>query len=117
MNRNKNNIISALVFSMLAIIGYLVTYNNNKILFFLVFVCERMYSFGAKEDLDSSLDEFNLEEGKKTIGLIIFLILVIVCIYLYFSFKYPYILIILILWDILDYSIYRAYKKHKVKKD
>lgn len=63
MNRNKNNIISALVFSMLAIIGYLVTY-NNKILFFLVFVCERMYSFGAKEDLDSSLDEFNLEEGK-----------------------------------------------------
>lgn len=116
MNRNKNNIISALVFSMLAIIGYLVTY-NNKILFFLVFVCERMYSFGAKEDLDSSLDEFNLEEGKKTIGLIIFLILVIVCIYLYFSFKYPYILIILILGDILDYSIYRVYKKHKVKKD
>lgn len=116
MNRNKNNIISALVFSMLVIIGYLVTY-NNKILFFLVFVCERMYSFGAKEDLDSSLDEFNLEEGKKTIGLIIFLILVIVCIYLYFSFKYPYILIILILGDILDYSIYRAYKKHKVKKD
>ena len=116
MNRNKNNIISALVFSMLAIIGYLFTY-NNKILFFLVFVCERMYSFGAKEDLDSSLDEFNLEEGKKTIGLIIFLILVIVCIYLYFSFKYPYILIILILGDILDYSIYRAYKKHKVKKD
>lgn len=116
MNRNKNNIISALVFSMLVIIGYLVTY-NNKILFFLVFVCERMYSFGAKEDLDSSLDEFNLEEGKKTIGLIIFLILVIVCIYLYSSFKYPYILIILILGDILDYSIYRAYKKHKVKKD
>lgn len=116
MNRNKNNIISALVFSMLVIIGYLVTY-NNKILFFLVFVCERMYSFGAKEDIDSSLDEFNLEEGKKTIGLIIFLILVIVCIYLYFSFKYPYILIILILGDILDYSIYRAYKKHKVKKD
>ena len=69
------------------------------------------------KNLDSSLDEFNLEEGKKTIGLIIFLILVIVCIYLYFSFKYPYILIILILGDILDYSIYRAYKKHKVKKD
>lgn len=116
MNRNKNNIIQALIFSMFVIIGYLVTY-NNKMLFFLVFVGERMYSFGAKEDIDSSLDEFNLEEGKKTIGLIIFLILAIVCIYLYSSFKYPYILIILILGDILDYSIYRAYKKHKVKKE
>ncbi|WP_290459554.1 hypothetical protein [Romboutsia ilealis] len=116
MNRNKNNIIQALIFSMFVIIGYLVTY-NNKMLFFLVFVGERMYSFGAKEGIDSSLDEFNLEEGKKTIGLIIFLILAIVCIYLYSSFKYPYILIILILGDILDYSIYRAYKKHKVKKE
>ena len=37
-----------------------------------------MYSFGAKEDLDNSLDNFRLEDGKqgkKTLGLIIFLIL------------------------------------------
>ena len=50
MNHNKKNIISALVFSMLSIIAYLITY-NNKVLFFLVFVCERLYSFGAKEEL------------------------------------------------------------------
>ena len=35
MNHNKKNIISALVFSMLSIIAYLITY-NNKVLFFLV---------------------------------------------------------------------------------
>ncbi len=51
MNHNKKNIISALVFSMLSIIAYLITY-NNKVLFFLVFVCERLYSFGAKEELE-----------------------------------------------------------------
>lgn len=119
MKENKNNIISALVFSMLTIIGYLVTY-TNKILFLLVFICERMYSFGAKEDLDNSLDNFRLEDGKqgkKTLGLIIFLVLAIICIYLYSIFKYPYILIILILGEILDYSIYKAYKKYKIKKD
>ena len=32
----------------------LITY-NNKVLFFLVFVCERLYSFGAKEELEKSL--------------------------------------------------------------
>ncbi|HJG95779.1 MAG TPA: hypothetical protein K8V90_01600 [Romboutsia timonensis] len=119
MKENKHNIISALVFSILTIIGYIVTY-SNKILFLLVFICERMYSFGAKEDLDNSLDNFRLEDGKqgkKTLGLIIFLILGIICIYLYCIFKYPYILIILILGEILDYSIYKAYKKYKIKKD
>ncbi|WP_296647960.1 hypothetical protein, partial [Romboutsia sp. 13368] len=64
MNRNKKNIISALVFSLLSIIGYLITY-NNKLLFFLVFVGERLYSFGAKEELENSLDDFELGNGKK----------------------------------------------------
>ena len=64
MKENKHNIISALVFSILTIIGYIVTY-SNKILFLLVFICERMYSFGAKEDLDNSLDNFRLEDGKQ----------------------------------------------------
>ena len=62
MNHNKKNIISALVFSMLSIIAYLITY-NNKVLFFLVFVCERLYSFGAKEELEKSLDDLELEDG------------------------------------------------------
>lgn len=118
MIQNKNNIISALVFSMLVIIGYLVTY-NNKVLFLLVFVCDRMYSFGAKEDLDSSLDDFELEDGKKgrhTLGLIVALILGTICIYVYSIFKYSYILIILILGEILDYLIYKAYRKYKIKK-
>ena len=61
MNHNKKNIISALVFSMLSIIAYLITY-NNKVLFFLVFVCERLYSFGAKEELEKSLDDLELED-------------------------------------------------------
>ena len=77
MNHNKKNIISALVFSMLSIIAYLITY-NNKVLFFLVFVCERLYSFGAKEELEKSLDDLELEDGKKarnTLGVIIALIL------------------------------------------
>ena len=65
MNHNKKNIISALVFSMLSIIAYLITY-NNKVLFFLVFVCERLYSFGAKEELEKSLDDLELEDGKKS---------------------------------------------------
>ena len=121
MNRNKNNIISALVFSILTIIGYLVTY-NNKVLFLLVFIGERMYSFGAKEDIDSSLNDLNLEEDKKgrnTLRLIILLILGIIGIYIYSIFHYPYILTVIILGEILDYSIYKAYKKykHKVKKD
>ena len=60
MNHNKKNIISALVFSMLSIIAYLITY-NNKVLFFLVFVCERLYSFGAKEELEKSLNLENIK--------------------------------------------------------
>ena len=31
MNHNKKNIISALVFSMLSIIAYLITYNNKVV--------------------------------------------------------------------------------------
>ena len=119
MNHNKKNIISALVFSMLSIIGYLITY-NNKILFFLVFLCERLYSFGAKEELENSLEELELEEGKKgrkTLGLIIILILTTIGISLYTVFKYPDILFILIVGEILDYSIYKYYKKCKNKKD
>ena len=119
MNHNKKNIISALVFSMLSIIGYLITY-NNKILFFLVFICERLYSFGAKEELERSLDELELEEGKKgknTLGLIIILILTTIGISVYTVFKYPDILFILIVGEILDYSIYKYYKKYKNKKD
>ena len=118
MNHNKKNIISALVFSLLSIIGYLITY-NNKILFFLVFVCERLYSFGAKDELENSLDEFELEEGKtgkNTLGFIIALILATIGISIYSISKYPYILIILILGEILDYSIYKSYKKYKNKK-
>ena len=119
MNHNKKNIISALVFSMLSIIGYLITY-NNKILFFLVFICERLYSFGAKEELERSLDELELEEGKKgknTLGFIIILILITIGISVYTVFKYPDILFILIVGEILDYSIYKYYKKYKNKKD
>lgn len=119
MNHNKKNIISALVFSMLSIIGYLITY-NNKILFFLVFLCERLYSFGAKEELENSLEKLELEEGKKgknTLGLIIILILSTIGISLYTVFKYPDILFILIVGEILDYSIYKYYKKCKNKKD
>ena len=113
MNHNKKNIISALVFSMLSIIAYLITY-NNKVLFFLVFVCERLYSFGAKEELEKSLDDLELEDGKKarnTLGVIIALILGTIGISIYSIFKYPQILIILILGEILDYSIYKSYKK------
>lgn len=119
MNHNKKNIISALVFSMLSIIGYLITY-NNKILFFLVFLCERLYSFGAKEELENSLEKLELEEGKKgknTLGFIIILILATIGISLYTVFKYPDILFILIVGEILDYSIYKYYKKCKNKKD
>ena len=119
MNHNKKNIISALVFSMLSIIAYLITY-NNKVLFFLVFVCERLYSFGAKEELEKSLDDLELEDGKKarnTLGVIIALILGTIGISIYYIFKYPQILIILILGEILDYSIYKSYKKYKNKKD
>ena len=115
MNHNKKNIISALVFSMLSIIAYLITY-NNKVLFFLVFVCERLYSFGAKEELEKSLDDLELEDGKKgrnTLGVIIALILGTIGISIYSIFKYPQILIILILGEILDYSIYKFYKKYK----
>lgn len=117
MNHNKKNIISALVFSMLSIIAYLITY-NNKVLFFLVFVCERLYSFGAKEELEKSLDDLELEDGKKgrnTLGIIIALILGTIGISIYSIFKYPQILIILILGEILDYSIYKSYKKYKNK--
>ena len=117
MNHNKKNIISALVFSMLSIIAYLITY-NNKVLFFLVFVCERLYSFGAKEELEKSLDDLELEDGKKgrnTLGVIIALILGTIGISIYSIFKYPQILIILILGEILDYSIYKSYKKYKNK--
>lgn len=117
MNHNKKNIISALVFSMLSIIAYLITY-NNKVLFFLVFVCERLYSFGAKEELEKSLDDLELEDGKKgrnTLGVIIALILGTIGISIYSIFKYPQILIILILGEILDYSIYKFYKKYKNK--
>ena len=119
MNHNKKNIISALVFSMLSIIAYLITY-NNKVLFFLVFVCERLYSFGAKEELEKSLDDLELEDGKKarnTLGVIIALILGTIGISIYSIFKYPQILIILILGEILDYSIYKSYKKYKKNKD
>lgn len=119
MKHDRKNIISALVFSMLSIIGYLVTY-NNRVLFFLVFVCERLYSFGAKEELENSLDDFELEDGKKgknTLGIIILLILGTIGISIYSIFKYPYILIILMLGEILDYSIYKAYRKYKIKKD
>ena len=115
MNHNKKNIISALVFSMLSIIAYLITY-NNKVLFFLVFVCERLYSFGAKEELEKSLDDLELEDGKKarnTLGVIIALILGTIGISIYSIFKYPQILIILILGEILDYSIYKSYKNLK----
>ena len=117
MNHNKKNIISALVFSMLSIIAYLITY-NNKVLFFLVFVCERLYSFGVKEELEKSLDDLELEDGKKgrnTLGVIIALILGTIGISIYSIFKYPQILIILILGEILDYSIYKFYKKYKNK--
>ena len=117
MNHNKKNIISALVFSMLSIIAYLITY-NNKVLFFLVFVCERLYSFGAKEELEKCLDDLELEDGKKgrnTLGVIIALILGTIGISIYSIFKYPQILIILILGEILDYSIYKFYKKYKNK--
>ena len=117
MNHNKKNIISALVFSMLSIIAYLITY-NNKVLFFLVFVCERLYSFGAKEELEKSLDDLELEDGKKarnTLGVIIALILGTIGISIYSIFKYPQISIILILGEILDYSIYKSYKKYKNK--
>ena len=117
MNHNKKNIISALVFSMLSIIAYLITY-NNKVLFFLVFVCERLYSFGAKEELEKSLDDLELEDGKKgrnRLGVIIALILGTIGISIYSIFKYPQILIILILGEILDYSIYKSYKKYKNK--
>lgn len=117
MNHNKKNIISALVFSMLSIIAYLITY-NNKVLFFLVFVCERLYSFGSKEELEKSLDDLELEDGKKgrnTLGVIIALILGTIGISIYSIFKYPQILIILILGEILDYSIYKSYKKYKNK--
>ena len=117
MNHNKKNIISELVFSMLSIIAYLITY-NNKVLFFLVFVCERLYSFGAKEELEKSLDDLELEDGKKarnTLGVIIALILGTIGISIYSIFKYPQILIILILGEILDYSIYKFYKKYKNK--
>ena len=117
MNHNKKNIISALVFSMLSIIAYLITY-NNKVLFFLVFVCERLYSFGSKEELEKSLDDLELEDGKKgrnTLGVIIALILGTIGISIYSIFKDPQILIILILGEILDYSIYKSYKKYKNK--
>lgn len=119
MNHNKKNIISALVFSIFSIIAYLINY-NNKVLFFLVFVCERLYSFGVKEELEKSLDDLELEDGKKgkdTLGVIIALILVTIGILIYSIFKYPYILIILILGEILDYSIYKFYKKYKNKRD
>ena len=105
MNHNKKNIISALVFSMLSIIAYLITY-NNKVLFFLVFVCERLYSFGAKEELEKSLDDLELEDGKKarnTLGVIIALILGTIGISIYSIFKYPQILIILILVTLIPY--------------
>ena len=61
-----------------------------------------------------------LEDGKKarnTLGVIIALILGTIGISIYSIFKYPQILIILILGEILDYSIYKSYKKHKNKID
>ena len=119
MNHNNKNIISALVFSMLSIIGYLITY-NNKLLFFLVFICERLYSFGAKEELEDSLENLEVEDGKKgksTIVVIIALILATLGISIYSIFKYPDLLLILIVREILDYSIYKLYKKSKIKKD
>ena len=57
-----------------------------------------------------------LEDGKKarnTLGVIIALILGTIGISIYSIFKYPQILIILILGEILDYSIYKSYKKYK----
>ena len=119
MNHNKKNIISALVFSLLSIIGYLITY-NNKLLFFLVFVGERLYSFGAKEELEDSLENLEVEDskkGKRTIGVITGLILATLGISIYSIFKYPDLLLILIVGEILDYSIYKLYKKSKIKKD
>ena len=119
MNHNKKNIISALLFSLLSIIGYLITY-NNKLLFFLVFVCERLYSFGAKEELENSLNNLEVEDskkGKSTIIAIIVLILATLGISIYSILKYPDLLLILIVGEILDYSIYKLYKKSKIKKD
>ena len=37
----------------------LVSTYNNKILFFLVFLCERLYSFGAKEELENLKTKYN----------------------------------------------------------
>lgn len=119
MKKGKNPITSALIFSILSIVGYLITY-NNKVLFFMVFLCERMYSFGSKDELEESIDDFELEEGKKgksTLGIIVALVLCTIGISIYTIFKYPYILVILILGEILDYSIYKVYKKYKCKKD
>lgn len=119
MNQNKKNIISALVFSLLSIIGYLITY-NNKILFFLVFIGERLYSFGAKDELENSLNNFKIEKnknGKVIIGVIIALILATFGISIYSIYKYPDLLLIFIVGEILDYSIYKLYKKSKIKKD
>ena len=118
MNHNKKNVISALLFSVLSIVGYLITY-NNKLLFFLVFLGERLYSFGAKDELEKSLEELELEDGKKgrkTLRVIIGLILTTLGISIYSIFKYPNLLFILIIGEILDYSIYKLYKKYKSKK-
>lgn len=119
MNHNKKNIISALVFSLLSIIGYLITY-NNKILFFLVFIGERLYSFGGKEELENSLNNLEIKRdknGKITIGVIIALILATFGVSIYSIYKYPDLLLILIVGEILDYSIYKLYKKSKIKRD
>lgn len=118
MNHNKKNVISALVFSLISIIGYLITY-NSKILFFLIFLGERLYSFGAKEELENSIDNLELEEGKKgknTIAIIVLLTLSTILLSIYSIFKYPELLFIMIVGEILDYSIYKLYKKYKSKK-
>ena len=56
MNHNKKNIISALVFSMLSIIAYLITY-NNKVEMFPSNIFAGLFGYKSKAMFEASANE------------------------------------------------------------
>lgn len=112
IKKQKKIIFSSLAFSIMAIIAYIILFNRNNKLFWMTFVCERLYTLGAKEELNDSLENLDLENDEnpsKTIGLITMVTLFIVMMFIYMLIRFPRILIIVILGEIIDIILYKIY--------
>ena len=111
--KSKDNVvISSLLFSILALGAYKLFYGVNMQLFWVAFVCERLYSLGAKEDFDRCLDDLDYDEDNKKILIkIIGLIVIIIGIFIYITFTETKILIYIAIGEVVDIIIQKPYKK------